>query len=95
MGFHPELLADRLLPKLSTITQPFSDGDKKEDILQEDEEEEEEVEEEGEDGDDGDDEDNVGDIDEETVLGRENEEDMADEEQDVAETEEVLGRGEE
>ena len=47
MGFHPELLADRLLPKLSTITQPFSDGDKKEDILQEDEEEEEEMEGEG------------------------------------------------
>merc|ERR1719430_324927 len=91
LGFHPELLADRLLPKLSTITRPFSDGDKKEDILQEDEEEEEEMEEEGEDGDD---EDYVGDIDEETVLGRENEEDMA-EEQDVAEKEDVLGRGEE
>jgi len=29
LGFHPELLADRLLPKLSTITQPFSDEDKK------------------------------------------------------------------
>ena len=91
LGFHPELLADRLLPKLSTITQPFSDGDKKEDVLQEDEGEEEEMEEEGEDGDD---EDYVGDIDEETVLGRENEEDMA-EEQDVAEKEDVLGRGEE
>lgn len=91
LGFHPELLADRLLPKLFTITQPFSDGDKKEDVLQEDEEEEEEMEEEGEDNE----EDDVGNIDEGTVLGRESEEDMADdeEEQDVGEKEEVLGRG--
>ena len=88
LGFHPELLADRLLPKLSTITQPFSDGDKKEDILQEDEEEEEEMEEEGEDNE----EDGVDDMD-----GRENDEDMVDdeEEQDAAEEEGVLGRGEE
>merc|ERR1711974_213695 len=69
LGFHPELLADRLLPKLSTITQPFSDGDKKEDILQEDEEEEEEMEEEGEDNE----EDGVDDMDD-----RENDEDMVD-----------------
>ena len=92
LGFHPELLADRLLPKLSTITQPFSDEDKKEDIAQEDEEEEE--------GDDNE-EDNVDDDmyadEEETVLGKENEEeDMVDDEEgEGVETEEegVLGRG--
>ena len=78
LGFHPELLADRLLPKLSTITQPFSDADKKEDIIQEDEDEEEdEMEEEGEDNE----EDDADDMD-----GRENDEEMVDDEEEEGAT---------
>ena len=90
MGFHPELLADRLLPKLSTITQPFSDADKKEDVLQEDEEEEEEMVEEDIE------EEDVGDLDVENVLGREYEEEIGDDDEegeDITEKEDVLGRG--
>ena len=74
LGFHPELLADRILPKLSTITRPFTDEDKKEDFSHEDEEQEEEGEEDGDDGDDDQDPDYM-DEEEDTVLGRENEDD--------------------
>ena len=76
LNFHPELLANKILPKLSTITQLFSDADKKEDISEEDEngrdteggEEEDDGDDEEEDNDDEDDEDYV-DPDEEIDIG--------------------------
>merc|ERR1712038_610793 len=68
LNFHPELMGNKILPKLSTITQLFSDADKKEDISEEDENGKDT--EGGEEEDDGDDEDedNV-DPDEEIDVG--------------------------